>query len=398
MSAVDVSPAVDRLLEAFTTCYDDTRDVIVVQAPGRVNLIGDHTDYNDGFVFPMTIDRAVYVALRRRDDDRVRVLSQNFDDAVDYRLAERPEVPASAWSSYVTGVVEELRRRDLLPSGFEAVLYGDVPLGAGLSSSAALEVAVAVALQELFGFALDPVATARLCQQVEHRYAGVQCGIMDQFASRLGREGHALFLDCRSLDYENVPLPLADAGLALVIADTRMSRELAGSKYNERRAECDAALRHFQQYDGTHQALRDVSPSLMRQYGDGLDPVLYRRARHVVEENQRVCNAVERLRADDYAGFGRLMSASHASLRDLYEVSSPALDRLVEIAEGTEGVLGARMTGAGFGGCTVILAAQDAVPALRERLHAGYTATFDRAPAVYVLETNFQAGRVEVEG
>ena len=391
-SAVWKNDEVGRLLEAFADAFGSSDGTVVVRAPGRVNLIGDHTDYNDGFVLPMTIDRDVYVAARARSDRKVRIRSVNFDDYVEYWLDGRPS--AGTWASYVTGAVEKLRSRRKLEDGFEMAVFGNVPLGAGLSSSAALEVGVVFALQELFGFALDPIDSVRLCQEVEHRYAGVQCGIMDQFASRLGRRDHALFLDCRNLRHEHVPLALADSGLALVIVDSRVSRELASSAYGTRRAECDRMVSMLRQVDPEIRALRDASIELLDRVADTTDPTLLRRGRHVVTENERVLKARAALRSGEFSDFGRLMNESHESLRDLYEVSTPELDLLTATAQSSPGVLGARMTGGGFGGCTVNLVDRDSVTALRSRLEQAYRSSFDREPGVYVLRRNHQTARL----
>lgn len=385
----DASKPIDHLLDHFQRQYGDCQDVHMALAPGRVNLLGDHTDYNDGFVLPMTIDRAVYWALGRRNDATVHLYSINYDESLTYSLRERPDVPPSGWSSYVTGVIEELRQRQLIKSGFEGVIFGDVPLGGGLSSSAALEVATAVALQELLKFTFDPVAMVKLCQQVEHRYAGVQCGIMDQFASRLGRENHALLLDCRTLDYNNIPLPLDE--VSVVIVNSGVKRALAGSNYNERRAECQQGVDFFHQFDSSITALRDVTSELLEKHRHALPENVYRRCQHVITENQRVRNAAKLLKENQLVTFGTLMNESHASLKDLYEVSCPELDALVEISQQTEGVLGARMTGAGFGGCTVHLVKKTAVPALQERIQQLYPQRFELKATIFVLEKNFEA-------
>lgn len=381
-----------ELGQRFAEIYGDTDGLSMACAPGRVNLLGDHTDYNDGFVLPITIDRAVYFALRRRADTAVRLHSLNFEEEIRYALAERPEVSPGEWASYVTGAVEELRQRGLVSAGFEGVIYGDVPLGGGLSSSAALEVATVVALQALFGFDLDGVEAARLCQQVEHRYAGVQCGIMDQFASRMGRTNQASLLDCRTLSHDDIPLSLGD--INVVIVNSGMKRSLAGSKYNERRAECRQGVDFFRQFDPTVKALRDVSVDLLEKQQSGLPVNVGNRCRHVVMENQRVLDATTLLRNNEFVGFGALMQKSHASLRDLYEVSCPELDALVEIGLATDGVLGARMTGAGFGGCTVHLAEPWAISQLKERIQRLYPQRFNLEPDIYVLTRNLEAGPV----
>ncbi len=381
---------VHSLLNDFDDHFGSVDDTLVARAPGRVNLIGDHTDYNDGFVLPTTIDRDVYAVARVRDDQRVHLYSVNYRETLSYLLDERPSVQPGSWTSYVTGAVEELRRREFLSGGFEMLLCGDVPLGAGLSSSAALEMAVIFGLSSVFEFDIDPVETARLGQMVEHHYAGVQCGIMDQFSSRLGRRGHALFLDCRTLDHEHVPLPLHQSGLALVVADSRVTRELANSKYSERRDECDRIVEIMQRADGHVRSLRDVTPEMLDGLSESLSRTLWDRARHVLEENDRVMAARDALKDGDFAAFGLRMNESHESLRDLFDVSAPELDLLVASAQDTDGVLGARMTGGGFGGCTVNLVEQEAVPALKRKLRIQYANEYGREPNVYVLKQNHQ--------
>ena len=373
----------------------DDAHVLLARAPGRVNLLGGHTDYSGGFVLPATIDRAVHVALRRRTDQAVRLYSLNFDEEAQYALAELEVTSLPRWARYVAGVAEELRRQGHTLGGFDAVIYGDVPLGAGLSSSAALEVAAAVGLDALFSLELDPVRAAKLCQRAEQEHVGVECGIMDQFASRLGQAGRALFLDCRSLEYEHVPLPLSGEA-CLVVADSRVSRELASSKYNERRRECEETTRFFRQFEGHIRTLRDVPERLLEERGPELPAPLFRRARHVTSENRRVEQGAELLAQEHLAeehleAFGRLMNASHASLRDDYEVSCAELDCLVEAAQETQGVFGARMTGAGFGGSTVTLARQDAVPRLKRAMEHRYSERFDRELETYVVERNLEA-------
>ena len=384
----------ETLQQRFAEIYGEATGVCLARAPGRVNLLGDHTDYNDGFVLPMTVDRAVYYALRQRVDATVRLISLNFDEEISYPLDQRPDVLPGSWSSYVTGTIEELRQRGLVTGGFEGVLAGDVPLGGGLSSSAALEVATVVALQALLGFQLDAVEAALLCQQVEHRYAGVQCGIMDQFASRLGRENHALFLDCRTLDHDDIPLVLGEVNV--VIVNSGVKRALAGSKYNERRAECQQGVDFFRQIEPSIRALRDVTPSLLEEHQSGLPETVRKRCQHVVMENQRVLDATGLLRNNELAEFGRLMTTSHASLRDLYEVSCPELDALVEIGQETDGVLGARMTGAGFGGCTVLLAEKNVIPLLEDRIQRLYPVRCNLTPEIYVLAHNLETGPIVV--
>ncbi len=381
----------EQIRSQFTAMFGDDNDLQVVMAPGRVNLIGEYTDFNEGFVFPMTVDRGVYVGIRARDDQWVRVKSVRFGELINYRLDDVEKPQPGHWSCYVLGVIEELRLLGLVPRGFDAVIDGNLNLGAGLSSSAALETATALALQSLFGFDMSRVDIATLCQRVEHRYANVMCGIMDQFASGLGRSNHALLLDCRTLSHVNIPAHLDKH--RIVIISSEVKRELASSAYNERRAQCEEGIALFRQYDPTIASLRDVTPDLFDAYGDQLSEVVFRRCRHVITENARVLDASAALAAGELVQFGRLMMASHNSLRDDFEVSCDELDYLVDIANGTEGALGSRMTGAGFGGCTVTLIQMDAIETLRANL-LPYTDRFGLNPEMFVLQGNLEAGPV----
>jgi galactokinase len=354
------------------------RPAFLARAPGRVNLIGEHTDYNDGFVLPMAIDREVAIVGAPRSDCRVRLHALNYDQDADFELAQLQPDPTGRWTNYPRGVAWALQEAGFELRGFDGVLYGDVPIGSGLSSSAAIEMATLMAFAacqpRLAG--LDPVRAAKLAQRAENAFVGVNCGIMDQFVATLGRAGHALFIDCRSLDYALVPMP---AGKAVVVVDTAAPRSLAASAYNERRAQCEAAAQAL----GVA-ALRDLSPEAFAQRRATLPALIAQRAEHVVHENQRVLDAVAALRAGDVAAFGRLMNESHDSLRDLYAVSSAELDAVVEIARGVPGVYGARMTGAGFGGCAIALADEAKVDELRSAIMRNYPARTGRQPTVYV--------------
>ncbi len=382
----------DSLQRTFRQRFGSSDGLTIAMAPGRVNLLGDYTDINDGFVLPMTVDKGIYVAVRKRPDRTACIYSGKFDQLVEYPLDKHPAPKAGSWSSYVVGVIEELRLRGLLEDGFEAAIDGDLALGAGLSSSAALEVATAVALQELFEFPLQPVEMVKLCQHVEHNYAGVLCGIMDQFASRIGQKDHALFLDCRTLEYRNIPLEFG--AHRVVIVQSGIKRSLAASAYNLRHSECAQAVEYFSRVDGSVTALRDVTVGMFEEHLDRLPGNVRRRCRHVIAENDRVLRAVEALSKGEMARFGTLMTQSHESLRDDFEVSCKELDALVEIAGKTDGVLGARMTGAGFGGCTVNLVHEDAVTTLSERLSEEYRTRFGIVPDVLVLERTAEAGRI----
>lgn len=385
---------VSSLVDGFAAAFGDTKDIAVAMAPGRVNLIGEYTDFNDGFVMPMTVDRGVYFGIRKRADQRVRVASIRYGETVEYELSQFEQPKPGSWPSYVLGIVEELRLRGLLDSGFEAVIDGNLNLGAGLSSSAALEVATAVSLQYVMGFEMNPVDMVMLCQHVEHNYANVLCGIMDQFACRIGQRGHALFLDCRSLDYKSVPVELGD--FRVVIISSEVKRSLASSAYNTRRAECQTAVEHFGKFASDIKALRDVTADMFEAHSDDLSPVVRRRCRHVIAENQRTLDAAAALTAGKLEDFGELMIESHRSLRDDFEVSCPELDLLVNLSRNTNGVVGSRMTGAGFGGCTVSIVHKDAVATLADKLNSDYTARFNLTPGMFVLEGNREAGPIDL--
>ncbi|MEC9122476.1 MAG: galactokinase [Pseudomonadota bacterium] len=381
----------EHIRSQFAATFGDDNHLQVIMAPGRVNLIGEYTDFNEGFVFPMTVDRGVYVGIRARDDQRVRVKSIRFGELIDYRLDDFEKPELGHWSCYVLGVIEELRLLGLVSHGFDAVIDGNLNLGAGLSSSAALETATTLALQSLFDFEMSRVDVATLCQRVEHRYANVMCGIMDQFASGLGRSNHALLLDCRTLSHVNISTNLDKYRIAIISSEVK--RELASSAYNDRRLQCEEGVALFRQFDATIASLRDVKPDLFDAYGDQLSEIVFQRCRHVITENARVLDASAALAAGDLTEFGRLMTASHNSLRDDFEVSCDELDCLVDIANGTEGVLGSRMTGAGFGGCTVTLIHMDAIETLRANL-LPYTDRFGLNPEMFVLQGNLEAGPV----
>ncbi|MAK69060.1 MAG: galactokinase [Halieaceae bacterium] len=381
----------EHIRSQFAATFGDDNHLQVIMAPGRVNLIGEYTDFNEGFVFPMTVDRGVYVGIRARDDQRARVKSIRFGELIDYRLDDFEKPELGHWSCYVLGVIEELRLLGLVSHGFDAVIDGNLNLGAGLSSSAALETATTLALQSLFDFEMSRVDVATLCQRVEHRYANVMCGIMDQFASGLGRSNHALLLDCRTLSHVNISTNLDKYRIAIISSEVK--RELASSAYNDRRLQCEEGVALFRQFDPTIASLRDVTPDLFDAYGDQLSEIVFQRCRHVITENARVLDASAALAAGDLTEFGRLMTASHNSLRDDFEVSCDELDCLVDIANGTEGVLGSRMTGAGFGGCTVTLIHMDAIETLRANLPP-YTDRFGLNPEMFVLQGNLEAGPV----
>lgn len=365
-----------RVMEAFHQRFG-TSPWYVVRAPGRVNLIGEHTDYNDGFVLPMAIDRAVWIALSPLTGPYVSAYSLDFDGSAEFVLNDLRHT-ASGWAEYLKGVAWALQETGYPLHGWRGVLSGDVPIGAGLSSSAALEMAVARAFAAVSGWEWKPKEMALLCQRAENQWVGVNCGIMDQMISALGKAGHALLLDCRSLEGTLVPLPPATA---VVILDTATRRGLADSAYNERRAQCEAAARYF----GVP-ALRDVTPEAFASKASGLDEITRRRARHVITENARTLQACEAMQRGDAAQLGALMQASHASLRDDFEVSSRELDVMVECAMEHPACYGARMTGAGFGGCAVALVHAEGAQEFATRVAATYQARTHLTPAIYISQ------------
>jgi galactokinase len=369
-----------RATARFTERFGDDPAPTVAAAPGRVNLIGEHTDYNDGFVLPMAIGRAAVVVFRRRDDRVLRLHSVAFDETKELDLDALTAPAGGEWYSYVAGVAWAFTTAGLEAPGLEAVVDGDVPLGAGLSSSAALEMATARALAAAGSAEWEPVRMAKLGQKAENEYVGMNCGIMDQFASAACRAGHALLLDCRSLETRPVPMP---GGAAVVVMDTGARRTLAGSAYNDRRAACERVVAHLQKTHREVRALRDVTLDMLKDEEASLNAVDLQRARHVVPENTRPVQMADALQAGDLEGAGQLMDESHASLRDLYEVSCEELDLITEIARAQPGCFGARMTGAGFGGCAVALVRARATPSFCDSVLSGYRARIDLPAALY---------------
>jgi len=360
----------------------------VVRAPGRVNLIGEHTDYNEGFVLPAAIDLELRISGQRTADRTVQISSDRTGETLGFRLDAIG--PASGeWIDYVAGVARELDTSGIAATGFRGELTASLPAQAGLSSSAALELASAWALADVVG--MDRLELARLCQRAENGYVGVNSGLMDQFAVSCGVAGHALLLDCRSLEYREVALP---DDLELVVVDTGAKRRLVASEYNERRAECERGVAILAGAGEPVRSLRDANLAMLDQWAGRLGEPTYRRCRHVVEENARTLAAVDALEAADRQALGDLFAASHASLRDLYEVSSPELDLAVGVAMMTPGVVAARMTGAGFGGCTVNLVERGAADRLRTAVENRYATATGRSAQVHVVQAAAGAGPV----
>ncbi|MFZ0911094.1 MAG: galactokinase [Candidatus Acidiferrales bacterium] len=366
-------------------------DAQIFRAPGRTNLIGEHTDYNDGFVMPAAIGAYCWIAANARDDRSLVLRSENFRETVEVDLESTSLRPTKSWSDYPIGVAVMLERAGLKIRGANLLIQGEVPIGAGLSSSAAIEVATACALLRLAGLDADHTRVARICQQAENDFVGMRCGIMDQFASLFGKEGHAILLDCRSLEFKPMPIP---KNVDLVICNTMVRHALASSEYNRRRADCEEAVRILSRALPGVRALRDVSFKQLARHKSMLPEIIYRRALHIVSENARVIEAGDSLKRGDVAMFGRLMAESHASLRDLYEVSCPELDLMVELANKQKGILGARMTGGGFGGCTINLVDSRFTAEFRKEIGVAYENAAKLMPEIYVWAPAGPAGTV----
>jgi galactokinase len=360
---------------------------LVVRSPGRVNLIGEHTDYNEGFVLPAAVDRAITLAVAPNGRRSYRLLAVDLDEA--HESGQSALLPSErGWPNYLIGVVAQIRRRGLEVPGFDCAFGGDIPLGAGMSSSAAIAAGLAFALNEHFTLGLDRITLARVAQEAEHEFAGVRCGIMDQFVNLFGAAGHALKLDCRSLVYELVPFAFAD--VRIVLCDTGVKHALAASEYNLRRLQCEAGVAVLQRSDPTIRSLRDVGADVLAANLDSLDPLVLRRCRFVLDENARLLAGCADLARGDLAAFGGRMYGSHAGLRDDYEVSCPELDALVEMAQQYPGVLGARMMGGGFGGCTINLVRAEAVEGFADTVRHAYRRRCGREARVFV--TRIAAG------
>ncbi|MEP7290421.1 MAG: galactokinase [Chloroflexota bacterium] len=365
-----------QVTEEFRRRYG-AEATLVVRAPGRVNLIGEHTDYNDGYVMPLAIDRAVWIAARPRTDGYVTLYSLDFEQMAEFSLEEIIK-RENLWVEYVQGVAWALQEDGHTLQGWDGVIAGDVPIGAGLSSSAALELAAARTFCAVAGIEWNAPEMAKLCQRVENQWIGVNSGIMDQMISATGVKDHAVLIDCRWLHLDAVPLP---PETSIVVLDTATRRELVTSAYNERREQCETAARFF-----NVPALRDVTLAQLEAVVDLLDDVVYRRARHIVTENQRTLDAAYAMRLGDATTLGRLMNESHSSLRDDFEVSSEALNLIVECAREHAACYGSRMTGGGFGGCAIALIRAEAAEDFAQTVAASYQQRSGRTPAVYVCQ------------
>ncbi len=375
----------EQLKETFISLYGEGENEIhLFFSPGRVNLIGEHTDYNGGYVFPCALSFGTYLVVRKNDKRLVRFATTNFDHRGEVQLDEPFEKEGKSWFNYPVGVLNEFRKNAKEIEGVDLLYSGDIPNGAGLSSSASIEMVTAFAMNEIFEFGKDRLELIKISQSAENNFVGVNCGIMDQFASGMGARDHALFLNCDTLDYERVPLKLE--GMKIVIANTNKRRGLADSKYNERRAQCESAVEAIRK----EKNIKNLSALNLDEFNTLShlisDETEKRRARHVITENTRTLGAIEALNKGDITSFGQLMNQSHDSLRDDYEVTGKELDTLVEEARKMEGTIGSRMTGAGFGGCTVSIVEEDQVETFIREVGLRYKERTGLSADFYVAE------------
>lgn len=374
----------NKLWKIFNEKFTDTGLTKgAFSAPGRVNLIGEHTDYNDGFVLPMAIEKKIVMLGQLRNDRRVRVFDVGYNTEIDFSLDKLIPLRKNIWANYLMGVVDEIQKAEYILQGANLIFKSNIPQRAGLSSSAALEVVTAITITELNSLKIEPVKMALLCRRAENNFVGVACGIMDQYVSCLGQKNYALFIDCRSNSYELIPFK--DHNYQIVLCNSKIQRGLANSEYNRRREECKIATEFFKhKLNREIRALRDITIDEYKKYQAQLPEIIGHRARHVISENYRVQAGVQALRMGNYSAFGQLMIESHQSLKDDYEVSCAELDLLVDLALKQEGVLGARMTGAGFGGCTVNLIEKNYIDAFKKNIKNEYKKITGINPDIYI--------------
>ena len=377
--------------EEFRQVYSSQEHIVIVRAPGRVNLIGEHTDYNGGFVLPAALGQEIVMAGERRDDREVSIYAENMAEHISFSLDKVEYDKNVLWANYPKGVISMLKEKGIELCGMNILVRGNIPIGVGLSSSAAIEVAAALIFKEVSEFSLSPVDMAKLCQRAENEFVGMRCGLMDQFICCLGKKGNALFLDCMSEKYDFVPIP---SNINIVICNTGVSRELAGSEYNKRREECEEAVAVFRKVMPEIENLRQVTSADFERLKSSLSPTVRKRCEHILSENERVLAAVQALKKGELSKLGQLMEESHASLRDKYEVSCPELDIMVEVACSINGCIGSRMTGGGFGGCTVNLVETEAVSEFKEKVSKEYHERTAIEPEIYVSEPSDGAGKI----
>lgn len=380
-----------RIDGSFCEKFGALEGRLIIRSPGRVNLIGEHTDYNEGFVLPAAIDKAIVIVIAARGDKKCHLVATDLNDEHESDL-DALSKSSKRWPNYLMGVVDQFQKAGYTLSGLNCAFGGDIPIGAGMSSSAAIEAGLAFALNELFDLNVEKWDLVRLSLNAENEFVGVQCGIMDQFINIFGKDKTAIKLDCRSLEFEYFPFKRED--LDIVLCDTQVRRMLGTSEYNVRRGQCETGVTILRHFDANIRSLRDVSLNELEDHRKEIDPVTYKRCHFVVSENERVIRACEDLQRVDYSSFGRRMFQSHQGLKDDYEVSTPELDLLVDIASTIEGVLGARMMGGGFGGCTINLVERHFVGEFKEKIRKTYNAQLGKDIKIYV--SSITAGTTKV--
>lgn len=370
------------MLEKITAVFIEkfAEQPIVFSSPGRINILGEHTDYNEGFVLPAAIDKCIYVAISKREDKHINLYACDFKETYSTDTGHIEPAPIQ-WPNYILGVVDQLQKQGHTMGGFNLVIDGNIPIGAGLSSSAAVECAVAFALNEIFEFGLSRMQMAPLAQKAEHVFAGVNCGIMDQFASMFGKKDHAIKLDCRSLEYEYVPIELTR--YKLILFNSNVKHNLASSEYNTRRKQCEEGVAIIAKDHPAIKSLRDVTPAMLNAHAANINPVVFKRCKYVIEENQRLLGACDDLKRGDVKALGKKMFETHYGLQHDYEVSCRELDFLVDYVKNNDGVAGARMVGGGFGGCTINLIKENAAEKLVEQISAAYQKEMKLTLSVY---------------
>ncbi len=358
------------LKEQFSKLYGIDKDPIIVRSPGRVNIIGEHTDYNGGFVLPASIDKAAYIAMALRDDDEIHLMAQDLNETFSISIKDLKPVGDISWPNYILGAVAQFQKKNILLKGFNAILTSDVPIGAGLSSSAAVECATVFALNELLHTNFTNIEMVLMAQKAEHEYAGVMCGIMDQFASVMGKHNHVMKLDCRSLEYEYVPFNLD--GIKILLLNTNVKHSLASSEYNTRRLECEQAVAWIKEHHPEVYSLRDVNEAMLDDYVLPKDLLVYKRSLFIVQEIDRLQKGCEDLKMGDIHALGKKMFVTHDGLSNMYDVSCKELDFLVDFVKNNDAVVGARMMGGGFGGCTINLVKEEAIEQLINQIQPSY--------------------------
>ena len=365
----------NQVLEQFNKIYPDAPSPLIIRSPGRINIIGEHTDYNEGFVLPAAIDKAIYVAIAKRDDDEIHLYAGDYNESHVVN-ADAVAISEKHWPNYILGVVDQLQKKGFNIGGFSLAIDGDVPLGAGLSSSAAVECATAFALNELFGLGLTKLEMVKRAQKAEHTFAGVMCGIMDQFASMFGKKDNVIQLDCRSIEYEYEPFELKDYKILLL--NTNVKHSLSSSAYNERRQQCEQGVAWVREYHKDVLSLRDVTIQMLNDHVLPKDELIYKRCKYVVEEIERLLQGCKDLQEGDMKALGKKMFRTHEGLSKEYEVSCEELDFLVDAVKDNPDVIGARMMGGGFGGCTINIIKEDAIDELVNKLKPLYKQAFDK--------------------